>query len=129
MNIDITATKVLTPALLFAVLSPGLLLSLPSKRISDGMTSVQSVIIHALVLGVVYYLLAKYALKVTLTQADMIVPVLLFILLSPGMLLTLPPGSAGVFQSFQTSTASVGVHTLVYAIVFAFMRSSFPKYY
>lgn len=84
---------------------------------------------HALVLSLVYYLIAKFVLKVTLRPADLIVPALLFIALTPGVLLTLPPGSRGVFRSGQSSLIAVGVHTLVFALVFSFMRKSFAKYY
>jgi hypothetical protein len=39
---------------------------------------------------------------------------LLFFLLSPGVLLTLPPGSRGVFMSRQTSLVAAAVHALVF---------------
>ena len=39
---------------------------------------------------------------------------LLFILLSPGVLLTLPAGSKGVFMSGQTSLLAVLVHAAVF---------------
>ena len=45
----------------------------------------------------------------------MLVPVLLFILLSPGLLLTLPPVGKKVFMSGQTSIQAVLVHALVFA--------------
>jgi hypothetical protein len=38
----------------------------------------------------------------------------LFFVLSPGVLLTLPPGGRGVFMSGQTSLAAAAVHTLVF---------------
>jgi len=57
------------------------------------------------------------------------VTTVLFLALSPGMLLTLPPGSKGVFMSGQTSPASALVHTVVFALVFALLRKQFPKYY
>lgn len=116
---DITGPKVLTPAILFALLSPGLLLRVgPSP-----------VIVHALVLSLVYYLIATFVLKVTLRPADLIVPAVLFILLTPGVLLTLPPGSKGVFMSGQTNLLAVGVHTLVFALLFSFLRKNFANYY
>ena len=116
---DITGPKVLTPAILFALLSPGLLLRVgPSP-----------VIVHALVLSLVYYLIATFVLKVTLRPADLIVPAVLFILLTPGVLLTLPPGSKGIFMSGQTSLVAVGVHTLVFALVFSFLRKNFANVY
>jgi hypothetical protein len=40
----------------------------------------------------------------------------LFALLSPGGLLTLPPGGRGVFVSGQTSVAAVLVHTLLFLL-------------
>jgi hypothetical protein len=122
--IDITGPKVLTPALLFAVLSPGLLLALPS-----GAGLLVQAVVHGAVLAILYWALAKYVLGLSLTTTDLFVPALLFVLLTPGVLLTLPPGSAGIFRSGQTSGAAVGVHTLVFAIAFAFLRSQYPQYY
>ena len=114
--IDITGPKVLAPALLFAVLSPGLLLALPR-----GAGLIVQAAVHALVLAILYWAIAKYLLKVSLTTADLIVPALLFILLTPGVLLALPGGAGKGLQ--------VGVHTLVFAILFATLRSFFPQYY
>ncbi len=116
---DITGPKVLTPAVLFALLSPGLLLRVgPSP-----------VLVHALVLSLVYYLIARFLLKVSLRPADLIVPAVLFVLLTPGVLLTLPPGSKGIWMSGQSSLVSVGVHTLVFALVFSLLRKNFAAYY
>jgi len=61
--------------------------------------------------------------------ADVLVPVLLFILLSPGVLLTLPPLKRGVFMSGETSLTSVVVHALVFAAVYMGLRKTFAKYY
>lgn len=124
--IDITGPKVLFPALLFGILSPGMLLSLPSMQFASGKTSFQSVVIHALVLSLVYFVLAKFVFKFSLTKADLIVPALLFIMLSPGMLLTIPPG---LWRSGTTGPLPVIVHTFVFALIFASMRSAFPSYY
>ena len=126
--IDITGPKVLIPASLFVALSPGLLLQLPSKKFQSGLTSKTSVLFHMFVFIVLYSLIARF-LKIVLTPADLIVTALLFALLSPGMLLTLPPGSRGVFASGETSVTSVFVHALVFAVVFAFLRKQFPAVY
>jgi hypothetical protein len=48
----------------------------------------------------------------------------LFVLLSPGVLLTLPPGSRGVFFSGQTSLAAAVVHGLVFVLVCCYFRRS-----
>lgn len=61
--------------------------------------------------------------------ANIIVPVILFVLLSPGVLLTIPPLSKGLFMSGQTSVTSVLVHAVVFALVYMFLRKTFPQYY
>ena len=45
----------------------------------------------------------------------------LFFVLSPGVLLTLPPGSRGVFASGQTSIAAAAVHALVFMVAVHFL--------
>jgi hypothetical protein len=114
--IDITGPKVLVPTLLFAVLSPGFLLSLP-----PGAGKFTVTLVHAAVLSLLYFIIAKYVLKVNLTAADLIVPAVLFVLLSPGVLVTLMP-SAGTFMP-------VALHAVIFAVVFAFLRGQFPEYY
>ena len=42
---------------------------------------------------------------------------IIFFILSPGVLLTLPPGGKGVFASGQTSLAAAAVHALVFMVV------------
>jgi hypothetical protein len=126
--IDITGPKVLIPAALFIALSPGLLLQLPTKTFQSGKTSRTSVMFHALVFVVLYSLIARF-LKIVLTPADMIVPAILFMLLSPGMLLTLPPGPKGALVSGETGVAPVFLHSLVFALIFALLRKQFPAVY
>lgn len=43
--------------------------------------------------------------------------ILLYVLLSPGMLLTLPPGALGVFRSGQTSFLAVLIHAIVFVVL------------
>ena len=62
-------------------------------------------------------------------NANILVPVILFILLSPGVLLTLPPLSKGIFMSGQTSITAVIVHAVVFALVYGLLRKVFPQYY
>jgi hypothetical protein len=51
----------------------------------------------------------------------MLAEVVLFILLSPGLLLTLPPVGKKIFMSCQTSTAAVLVHALVFAFALYYL--------
>ena len=122
--------KVSIPAALFLALSPGILLRTDGTSIKfrDGLTGRTAVLFHALVFFLVYSLIAK-AMGLVLTRTDLIVTTVLFLALSPGMLLTLPPGSKGVYMSGQTSPASAFVHTVVFVLVFALLRKQFPKYY
>jgi len=116
--IDITGPKVLVPTVLFALFN---LLDFPSGP--------GALALRALLLSLIYWVIAKFLIKVPLTTADVIVPPMLFILLTPGILLTIPPSSGGLFMSHQTTKAAVAVHTLVYSVVFATMRTMFSKYY
>jgi hypothetical protein len=123
--------KIIIPFILFQALSPGLLLTLPPGSggvFTSGQTSVTAVILHALVFIAAYAAIAR-VMGITLTKVDLIVPTVLFILLSPGLLLTLPPGSGGIFLSGQTSLISVITHAIVFAVVFALLRRTFPKVY
>jgi hypothetical protein len=112
--------KIIIPFVLFQVLSPGVFTVMK--------TSVQDVMLNALIFVAAYAAIAR-VLGLTLTKADLIVPTVLFILLSPGLLLTLPPGSGGVFRSGQTSLISIISHALVFGVIFALLRRQFPKVY
>jgi len=105
--IDITSPKVLAPAALFAALQV-----VPTRF---------GILPRALFVALALFILYKYALKRTFTRADLAVPALLFMLLTPGLLVTLPPGG--------TVMEATAVHTIVFAIVFAILRSVFAQYY
>lgn len=125
-NIDITSPKVYTPALLFAILNSGLVMFMQKngQNVLGG-----ALVINAVIFALIYYVIVKFLLKRSLTRADILVPLVLYILLTPGVLLTIPPGSKGLFMSGQTSTPAVAVHTLVFAVVFALLRKQFASYY
>ena len=127
---DLTANKVFIPAALFIALSPGVLLTTDGKKLTfkNGKTSQMAVLFHALVFFIVYSLIAK-AMGLVLTKTDLIVTTVLFLTLSPGLLLTLPPGSGGVVRSGQTSLSAVITHAVVFAVVFAILRRQFPQLY
>ena len=54
---------------------------------------------------------------------------LIFFLLSPGVLLTIPPGSRGLFMSGQTSLIAAAVHAVVFVIVHHIVNAYLKKYY
>ena len=102
--LDLAAPKVAVPATVLMVV-----LALPQARV-----------FAPLLVPIISWAIIKFVFKFTLTFADFVVPLALFILLAPGVLLTLPP-SGGL--------AATGVHTLVFAIVFASLRGLFPQFY
>lgn len=52
---------------------------------------------------------------------NVIVPVILFVILSPGVLLALPPGQSTLVQAVT--------HAVVFGVVYTVLRSVFPQYY
>jgi len=60
---------------------------------------------------------------------NILIPTLLFILLSPGLFLTLPPTSKGVWMSRETSIRSIFLHSLVFAFIYFLLRKFFAEYY
>lgn len=126
----ITSPKVAVPAALFLALSPGMFLKTDGTKISFTNVSTDrvSVFFHGLVFFLVYSIVAK-AMGIALTKTDLLVTTILFMSLSPGMLLTIPPGKGGLFTSGETSQSAVIAHTVVYAVVFALLRKQFPQFY
>ena len=97
---DITSQKIVIPSSLFLALSPGIILRTNGTKIAfrDGLTGRTAVLFHALVFLLAFSTISK-ALGVVLTRTDLLVTTTLFILLSPGILLSIPPGSKGLFMS------------------------------
>jgi hypothetical protein len=55
----------------------------------------------------------------------MILEILFFILLSPGLLLTLPPGEKGFFLSGETSILAVAIHAAIFGLfLYLFSRKT-----
>jgi CDP-diglyceride synthetase len=54
---------------------------------------------------------------------------IIFFLLSPGVLLTIPPGSKGLFMSGQTSILAAAVHAVVFVIVHHSVNSYIKRKY
>lgn len=123
--IDITGPKVLVPTILFALLSPGLLLSLP-----PGSGFLTKVLFHTLVFAILNWAIINFVFKFTMTLADLIVPSIWFALLTPGVLVTIPATAGStMFFSGTTGIVQVLVHSIVFSIVWASTRGLFPQFY
>ena len=54
-------------------------------------------------------------------DANVIVPVILFIDLTPGLIVALPPGQSLLIQTLT--------HAVVFGVVYSALRQVFPQYY
>lgn len=122
--IDITGPKVLTPTVLFALLSPELILALP-----PGSGLLEQVLFHALILSIMSWFIIKFIFKFTVTVADIIVPAIVFIIATPGVLLSIPPVRGEFFMTGETGTTQIMVHTMIFAIMYAGIRGAFPSFF
>jgi len=119
--LNVTSPKVAIPVLLFIALSPTIGLNTTNVNIYD-------ILFRSLLFLITYTVIAR-ALGTVLSRTDLIVTTGLFILLNPGVLLTIPPGSRGVFMSGQGNLESLLSNAVIYAIKFAFLRKYFPQFY
>lgn len=106
---DITGPKVLPPTLLFVILSSGMV----KYELAFG----------ALLMTVALTIIFRYILRITYKPADIIMPALLYVVLQPGNLFTIPTG-----ESISSPTVLV-THTFLFAILFALLRVQFPSFY
>lgn len=83
----------------------------------------QSMLAKMLLMSIILTVVYKFLLRVTYTPADLIVPALLYAVLAPGAYFTIPRG-----ESPTSYTASL-VHTVIFAIIFASLRTYFPQFY
>jgi hypothetical protein len=110
MLVDITSPKVLPAAFIFSMYSMGI----PPN---------QSLLVKMLLMSIILTVVYKFILRVTYTPADLIVPALLFAVLAPGNFFTFPRGELP-----GSYTASI-VHTIIFAVIFASLRTYFPQFY
>ncbi|XP_058735880.1 uncharacterized protein LOC131633488 [Vicia villosa] len=112
---------------LFVLLTPGLLFQIPGRsrciEFGNFQTSGASILIHSLLyfgLVCIFFLAVKIHLcklcKVMAADwAPVVISVVLFVLLSPGLLFQLPAkGRVVAFGSMQTSGISILVHTIIF---------------
>ena len=59
---------------------------------------------------------------------NFLLPVLLFVLLSPGVLLTLPPVGKKIFMSGQTSLIAVAVHAVVFYVALSYLSPMYQGF-
>jgi len=126
--------EALLATILFILLSPGLIVTMPPLTgggfFQGETTNNLAVLVHA----VLFFVINKLAIKGTFpfnylndlikeisTKHHSIAPLtatILFVLLSPGFILTLPPnGKEGMLFSQETNTLAVVFHAVLYFIL------------
>ena len=123
----LTSQKVAIPATLFLALSPGMLLKTNGSNISfkNVSTDRMSFIFLCCVCFFVDSV-SDISMVLVLTCQYLLFSSTLFLALSPGMLLTIPPGEV---MSGKTSRPAILTHAVVFAVVFALLRKQFPQFY
>lgn len=125
----LTATNVLVAMMVFIALSPGMLLNVsrkdPVARNGVMNTSHSDVLLHGLAFALVMFLLTAVRIKgnAVSTPAMVTVSAILFMVLSPGFLLQLPPAQDGQWwMTNRTNMSAVFVHALVFGVLFGVVR-------
>jgi len=118
----------LSPKLLYPTVL-GLLINV-ALVVGGRAPTLQTVLIAGiLVLPILYKLLANF-MGLELKAIDLIVPVVLFIVLAPGLLLEIPAQDALIgIQTGHSSIPAASVHALVALLVAALLRKQFPQFY
>ncbi|XP_062010366.1 uncharacterized protein LOC133726769 [Rosa rugosa] len=115
---------------LFILLTPGLLIQIPGKsrfvEFGNFQTSGVSILVHSIIYFtlICIFLLAIgvhiFDLKEMADWGPVLIGVVLFILLQPGLLFSLPGNGKQVeFGSMKTNGKAIAVHTLIFFALYA----------
>ncbi|KAK4417909.1 hypothetical protein Salat_2203600 [Sesamum alatum] len=115
---------VFVAVVLFVLLTPGLLIQVPGRNriveFGNFQTSGVSILVHA----ILYFALSCIFI-LAIVMADwgpVLIGVVLFILLQPGLLFQLPGNNRQVeFGSMKTNGKAIAVHTLIFFALYAIL--------
>lgn len=124
--------KVVVHSLLFMLLQPGFLLNIyPGDKgfFLSEQTGYIAILLHTFILAFILVAfeerrsldtrnITTQLTKIETRDIIPIITILLFVLLSPGLILTIPRESNGIFFSGQTSHLSVIIHSIVFVFIF-----------
>lgn len=135
--------KTITYGILFLVLQPGFLFNLyPGENgiFLSNETSYISIFLHTFLLAIILSIFEErrsldppkdimtQLTKIETRELFSIVYVLLFVLLSPGLLITLPAEGDKTFLSLETNKMAVLIHCLIFIFSFGFIVNIVDKY-
>ena len=123
--------------LLFLTLSPGLIITLyPGNKgfFFSSQTNYSSIIIHTFLLAFIIAYNQKSTKgslndRTKIEEKDIIpiTAILLFVLLTPGLLLTIPAKDGQFFLSGNTSRIAIMVHTVIFIVIFILLVNFLSK--
>ena len=142
--------EVLLATLLFILLSPGLIFTIPPGGkggiLSGDNTSNIAILVHACLFFIAQKMTvdkqwpfdmlndavkevraSQYKDRASIPEAMKIAPLIatvLFIILSPGLLITLPPDEGALFMSEDTNTLAVLVHGIIYFVALKYWNDN-----
>jgi len=134
--------KVVVHAFLFLLLSPGVILTLyPGEKgmFFSSETNYMSMVLHAFLLAFLLvsfeekkYLDPHTSIQTQLTRIETrdivpIITVILFIILTPGLIFTLPDNNTGLLFSRKTNIIAVIVHTLLFIFLFGILTFALER--
>ena len=134
--------EVLLATLLFILLSPCLIFTIPPGKggvLSGDSTSNIAILVHACLFFIAQKLVkdkvwpfdllndavkevrsTHYGVEKESRTIAPLIATILFIVLSPGLLVTLPPDEGALFMSEDTNTIAVIVHAVIYFVALKF---------
>jgi hypothetical protein len=123
--------KIVGYTFLFIIFCPGLLLTLwagDKGYVMTEQTNYLSIIIHTVVFSTIIVGLEEKKYLDAMANSELtdidtknippVVAIMLFIILSPGLILTIPPESGGLLFSKQTSVVAVFLHAILIIVFF-----------
>ncbi|MBA0605946.1 hypothetical protein Godav_018473 [Gossypium davidsonii] len=110
---------VFVAVVLFILLTPGLLIQVPGKSRTIEFGNFQTSGVSILVHSIIYFALICILL-LAIDWAPVLVGVVLFVLLSPGLLFSFPGnGKQLEFGSMKTNGKAIAIHTLLFFAIYA----------
>lgn len=123
--------------LLFLTLSPGLIITLyPGNKgfFFSSETNYYSIIIHTFLLALIIVSNQKSTKgslndRTKIVERDIIpiTAILLFVLLTPGLLLTIPAKDGQYFLSGNTNRIAIVIHTIIFIVMFILLVNFLSK--
>jgi cytochrome bd-type quinol oxidase subunit 2 len=123
--------KIIIYTILFITLSPGIVLTFwPGNKgfIMSEQTNYMSIILHSLVFSTIVVSLEEKKALDKLANSELteistgtippVVAIMLFFLLTPGLILTMPPEAGGLLFSKETSVVAICIHAVLFIILF-----------